>query len=269
MPKQFTHLLLTRFNIEVDFAPNVPRLDTDWLTGRLALFEQYCLPSIAAQRGAEFRWLIFFDEASPAWFKEKMATFAPLVQPVYIGGLAPPEVIARRIVELGLASSPHLITTRIDSDDALSKDCLALVQDAFREQEREFVTFPFGFQLFHGHLYNIYWPPNPFLSLIERVGDNGQVATVLFVAHHLVADKNDLRKVVRSPQWLQVIHGSNLANTLRGWPRLSSLSHQDFQVVWPETRAADSIANRFRISAQTYVARAGRRITRIAGRQKR
>jgi Putative rhamnosyl transferase len=266
MPKPFTHLLLTRFNAEVSFAPSVPRLETNWLTARLALFEQYCLPSVAGQKGADFRWLVFFDAASPVWFQERIATFAPLVTPIYIEGLATDEVIGRSVIQTGLVSSPYLVTTRLDSDDAISKKCLASVQSAFREQDREFITFPLGVQCFHGDLYNVYWPCNPFLSLVEKVGDNGHVTTVFCIAHDRVGEENHLRKVFRSPQWLQVLHGSNLANALRGWPRLSSRSDPNFSVVWPETPTGDSVANRLRFSAQGYIARAGRLATRISAR---
>jgi hypothetical protein len=255
-PKDFTHVLLTRFNTAVNFAPSAKRLQVDWLTARLALFQQYCLPSVAGQRGAEFEWLVFFDAESPEWFKEKIASFEPLVKAIYIDGPATDEVIARRVVETGLVSSPYLVTTRLDNDDAISIDHLASVQNAFRRQDREFITFPFGLQSFNDHLYNVYWLYNPFLSLIEKVGDNRDITTVFCVAHDHVGRENNLRRVLKSSQWLQVLHSSNLANALRGWPRLGSRSHPYFQVLWPEEPEADSISRRLRFSARAYMNRA-------------
>jgi hypothetical protein len=266
MPRKFTHLLLTRFNTAVDFAPSAKRLDTNWLTARLLLFEQYCLPSVAGQEHAEFQWLVFFDDASPAWFKERIASFEPLVKAVYIEGPATDEVIARRVMETGLVSAPYLITTRLDNDDAISRDHLASVQNAFQQQDREFITFPFGLQSFHGHLYNVYWPSNPFLSLVEKVNDGAKVTTVLCVAHDHVSGANKLRKLLRTSQWLQVLHDSNLANTLRGWPRLSGRFHPRFRVAWPEKVAAQSITSRLLFSAQTYAVRASKLIARAAAR---
>ncbi len=266
MSKEFTHVLLTRFNTAVSYAPSAKRLEANWLTARLALFEQYCLPSVAGQEGAEFHWLVFFDAASPVWFKEKIAAFEPLVNAVYIEGPATDEVIAGKVRESGLVRSPYLISTRLDNDDAISSDHLASVQGAFQRQDREFITFPFGLQSFHGHLYNVYWLFNPFLSLIEKVGDNGKITTVLCVAHDHVGGTNRLRKVLRASQWLQVLHDSNLANTLRGWPRLRSTSHADFRVGWPKNLEADSIASRLRFSARNYLSRAGLFIRRAAAR---
>jgi Putative rhamnosyl transferase len=257
MSEKFTHLLLTRFNTAIDYAPSAKRLEMNWLTARLALFVKYCLPSVAGQEGAEFLWLVFCDAASPEWFKEKMVTFEPLVKPIYIDGPGTDEVIARKVMETGFVSAPYLITTRLDNDDAIARNHLALVQSAFRKQDREFITFPFGLQSFRGHLYNVYWPSNPFLSLIEKVSDNLQVTTVLCVRHDHVGGANKLRKVLGSSKWLQVLHDSNVANTLRGWPRLNSRFHPSFRVAWPEKLTADSIASRLRFSTRTYVMRVG------------
>lgn len=265
MAKELTHLLLTRFNTAMAFAPSAKRLETNWLRARLALFEQYCLPSVAGQTGTEFTWLIFFDAASPEWFKEKISTFEPLVKPIYIEGPATDEVIARKVRQTGLISSPYLLTTRLDNDDAISKDHLASTRRAFRKRDREFITFPFGIQSFHGHLYNVYWPSNPFLSLIEKVRDNGEFTTVFCVAHDHVGDKdkNKVRKVLRAPQWLQVLHDSNVGNVLRGWPRLCSRFHPRFNVIWPEQGGPDSVGSRVRFSMGAYGARADRLMKKL------
>jgi putative rhamnosyltransferase len=258
-----THVLLTRFNTALGFAPSPKRLETKWLTSRLALFEQYCLPSVAAQQGAEFKWLVFFDAATPEWFQEKISAFEPLVTPIYIEGPATDEIIARRVMQTGFVASPYLISTRLDNDDAISKDHLASVQRAFDHQNREFITFPFGVQSFHNHLYNVYWPSNPFLSLIEKVSDKEQVTTVFCVPHDHVADANKVRKILRAPQWLQVLHDSNLGNILRGWPRLRSRRHPAFDVIWPDRSGPDSAGSRLRFSAKAYAARVDRLMKKL------
>ena len=267
MPEQFTHLLLTRFNTSMAFAGSAKRLDSDWLTARLALFEQYCFPSVAAQSCTNFHWFVFFDAASPAWFKQRISRFTPLLTPIFIDGPVTDELIARKVQETNLVSSPYLISTRLDNDDAISKDHLGLVQSAFCQQRRQFLTFPFGLQSFHGHLYKVYWPSNPFLSLIEKVSDNGQFTTVFCVPHDHVSDSNKLSKLWRSCQWLQTLHGSNVSNALRGWPRLSSRSHPNFDVTWPQCAPNDSIASRVRFSAASYFARAMNFLSRTTTRQ--
>jgi hypothetical protein len=266
MEKQLTHLLLTRFNTASDFAPSRLGLQTEWLTARLALFEQYCLPSVAGQRGADFHWLVFFDAASPTWLREKIAAYGPLITPLYIEGEATDQVIADSVVRSGLVRSPYLLTTRLDNDDALAMSHLARVEGAFNYQDREFLEFPFGLQIFRGHLYDVYWPSNPFLSLIEKVQSGNRFSTVLCVAHNRVRSAGSVKRIVCSAQWLQVLHGSNLLNALRGWPRLRSRSHPGFAVHWPRVTTADSIATRVTHSAASYSVRANKLAGKLAAR---
>jgi len=249
MPADFTHLVLTRFNTAIDYAPSELRLNTEWLRGRLSLFERYCLPSMAGQASAQFRWVVFFDAASPRWLKDQIESYGSLMTPIYIDGVATDAVIARRIAEAGLASSEYLVTTRLDNDDALARTHLAYVQREFRRQEREFVAFPLGMQYFRGHLYTVCWRANPFLSLIERVQNHNRFTTVFCVPHYRVRESGDLRLLIRGPQWLQVLHSSNIRNGLRGLPRMKSTSHEDFNVAWPEVNPDDSFVRRLGWSA--------------------
>lgn len=258
MEEKFTHLVLTRFNTAVGYAPSAKRLDSGWLRSRLDLFERYCLPSMAAQRKARFRWLVFCDHQSPEWFRETMASFEPLITPFYVDGWLTDARVARILSEAKLVEKPYLITTRLDNDDALACEHLATVQSAFREQEREFVEFPVGMQFFRGHLYTVVWPSNPFLSLIEKVGYGNGFTTVCCVRHDRVRSAGKIRTLVRRPQWLQVLHGDNLGNTLRGWPRLKSRRHPNFAVRWPSTEIYDPLPQRLMFTATAYGNRARR-----------
>lgn len=257
-PTDFTHLILTRFNTAVGFAPSAKGLDEVWLKERLQLFELYCLPSVVAQRGATFHWLVFCDAASPEWFKEKMSSYGALVSTFYINGPATDEVIAKSVARTGLVSRPYLITTRLDNDDAIGSDHLRLIQQEFKQQGREFLVFPFGLQLYRGRLYNTYWQSNPFLSLIEKVREDGSFTTVMCVEHNRVRTAGKVRSILSAPQWLQVIHGANLLNTLRGWPRITRLSASAFSVSLPE-QAIDTVITQLGHSVAAFTAR-GRRL---------
>jgi hypothetical protein len=263
MKKNFAHLVLTRFNTAVGgYAPFPKRLDADWLRTRLALFRRYCLPSMETQRNATFQWVIFCDTDSPLWFRKEMASFEPLARSIYVEGALTDERMASLLARDGFASKPYLITTRLDNDDAIACDHLAAVQSEFAEQEREFVTFPVGMQLYRGHLYNMVWSSNPFLSLIEKVGCDGHFSTVCCVSHTRVHSAGRVRSRIRPPAWLQVIHGDNLGNSLRGWPRIRSRSHPGFEIRWPEAEHSDSLAQRMLFTTAAYGTRAKRWLNR-------
>jgi hypothetical protein len=260
--KEFTHLVLTRFNVDTPFAPSGKGVESIWLRSRLELFLRYCYPSVTRQAGVEFRWLIFCNALSPGWFKKEMAQLNEVVNPVFVEGLATDEVVRQKVMEAGVVNTPYLITTRIDNDDAISRRHLWHVQRAFRRQERAFIAFPFGLQLFRGHLYSVYDPYNPFLSLIERVNDDGRVTTVFCVPHTKVCTAGKVRELWKSPQWLQVLHSQNVGNSFTGWPRLRSRVHSAFDLSWPDDCSRDNFFQRVKWSMLGPVGRVGRFVAR-------
>ncbi|HEY3988561.1 MAG TPA: glycosyltransferase [Acidobacteriaceae bacterium] len=260
---EFTHIVLTRFNVAIGYASAGKGIESSWLEERLALFMQYCFPTVSRQQGVAHRWVVLCNALSPEWFKEKMASLAGLT-PVYVSGVATDEIIAQKVRETGLVTTPYLITTRIDNDDSLSRSHLYFVQRAFLRQQREFLVFPIGLQSFRGHLYQTYWPDNPFLSLIEKVRDDGSFTTVFCVPHTDVHTAGKVRRLWHSPQWLQVIHGNNVGNTLQAWPRIRSRAHPNFDLAWPQDVPADTFPQR----ANFALTQVRNRALRVLGRLK-
>lgn len=261
----FTHLVLTKFNIDTPYAPIGRGIDPKWLEHRLELFLRYCYPSVAGNESVQFRWMLFCNALSPDWFKRKMDDLSGLLTPIYVLGTATDEVLRRKVMETDVVRTRYLITTRIDNDDAISQKHLWFVQQAFRNQAREFITFPVGLQLFRGHLYTVYYTCNPFLSLIERVSDDGEFTTVFCTPHPEVLSAGPVKRIWRGPQWLQVLHSANVGNSLSGWPRLRSRYHQDFTVSWPEDACQDSFAKRIRYSAARPLGRARKLMSKMTG----
>ncbi|MDB6058322.1 MAG: hypothetical protein JWO95_2166, partial [Verrucomicrobiales bacterium] len=65
---QTAHFVLTRFNVPLSFARQNYGLDDQWLEHRFALFENFCLPSVAAQTKRDFHWMLLIDEkTSDRW----------------------------------------------------------------------------------------------------------------------------------------------------------------------------------------------------------
>ena len=244
----FTHIVLTRFNVATGYAPSTKGVDSDWLEERLALFKRYCLPTVSKQKEASFYWIVFCNLLSPPWFKQKMAEFEHIFTTVYIDGLATDELLAQKVKESGLVTRPYLITTRIDNDDAMARSHLKMVQGEFRHQSREFISFALGLQLFRGSLYETCWANSPFLSLIEKVAADGTFTTVLCTDHTLVKQVGKVRVLWRSPQWMQVLHANNVGNALRGWPKLQSLSHPNFEYDLTPPESNDGFGKRVMFS---------------------
>jgi hypothetical protein len=211
--KEFKHFVITRMNVDWQISrPRSDRNDPEFLSRRFALFEQICLPSVKAQTNKNFLWLMLLDAALPAQFKEKVEKYRSIVGliPVYVESRETLLDSVRRVVrEHTDAECKYLITTSLDSDDAISKDFLQLVQAQFRQQEFEFVNFLFGYlyRTSEQKLYLREWLTSPFYSLIESYNDDFK--TVLEYGHTQVNEFNNCQ-IVAEPLWLMVAHGNNV-----------------------------------------------------------
>lgn len=213
----FRHVLLTRFNVTVDGTRPLP--DDRWMHERFVLFERHCLPSVLSQTCQDFRWLVFFDAGTePRWRRraEHLAAQTGRFLPVYLDGAFAAARAAEAITSQGLGDRPYLMTSRLDNDDALAPHYVESVQRAFRPRALEFLNFPLGYQLADGRVYLRPYLASSFVSLVER-RRGGLPRTVHFTEHHLVG-AHPVRQLWTRPSWLQVVHGGNLANEVRGIP---------------------------------------------------
>lgn len=209
------HFLLTRFSAVLH--PGQPPAEEDWLYYRLGFFVDACLPSVLSQHGARpFEWLVLLDDRCPDGFREQVeelaaGAFTPVWTHEPFRRDAFAEHVARR------SDAAYLITTRIDSDDAMAVDLMASVQARFARQERMFVSFPRGIQIDRsGAVYRSAVLSSPFLSLIERRVP-GQPPATVYVAKHARARGHAPLLEVRAPvMWAQVVHGTNVSNIVNG-----------------------------------------------------
>jgi hypothetical protein len=210
------HFLLTRFNV-TDRQRSTPGLESGWLTHRFDLFKRYCLPSVAGQTTLNFCWLVFFDARTDP---KDLDRFKKLVEglPVVVVLVAPDgsstwDSACGAISELLLPSTKWVMTSRIDNDDAIADDYLSRVQEELSGKDSAFTTFSNGYEWDGIRLYTRHYPLSPFVSRIEPVGG---FQSVMKVRHRRVASMDAWSKIDGPPAWLQVVHGENLSNVVRG-----------------------------------------------------
>lgn len=231
----FRHVLLTRFNTRrpAEIAP-----DERWLGNRWPLFERFCVPSVTNQHCRNFDWLIFFDAGTSTTWRERIEASADIAgfSPVFLDEPFTAGAASRAISAMRLDDAPFLITSRLDNDDALAPQFIAAVQAAFRPRPLEFLNLPWGYQLADNRIFLRPYLASSFASLVEK-GDTGAPRTVHFTEHHLIG-RHPVRQVWSPPAWLQVVHGANLANEVRGIPiggraAASRFGLCDVEVAWP------------------------------------
>lgn len=215
--RPFDHVLVTRFNLAVGFGRG-QHLDEVWLRERLELFRRYCVPSVAGQSVCHFTWLVLVASATPPFVVDELTEAsgaAAQLEIVRDAARSPVETLRATLSEPRFAA-PHLITSRLDSDDAIDRTYVERVQGAFSGQPATFVDFSDGYTYSpsSGTLRRYRHPASPFVSLIERRDDTP--LTALCVNHVKVKERGPVVKLRGEPGWLQVVHGGNVRNAERG-----------------------------------------------------
>lgn len=102
--------------------------DTERLTRRFQLFEALTLPSLLAQTDPDFTAVILVGRDFPRPFRKRLdAALAPLRDPRIVA-LKPMTSYrsTRAAIDQSLkARATHIISMRLDDDDALGRDCIA------------------------------------------------------------------------------------------------------------------------------------------------
>ncbi len=199
-----------------------------WLRERIDLFERYCAPSVAAQQGADVTWIVYLDPASPQWLLDRMAPYAEsgLLHPIQREVVGVPELredIAAVVPEPGDA----LLTTNLDNDDGLAVDFCARLAAVATQHPRVALYATNGLVLSQDGLFLLRDRHNAFCSV--REGWDEPVTS--WSEYH-----NELHKVMPvieldgPPAWLQVVHGGNVSNRVRGRLAAPSAHRASFAV---------------------------------------
>jgi hypothetical protein len=210
------HFVITRFNIASEGREAAIRNSAGWLDRRFDLFETYCLPSMAAQTVKAFRWLVYFDEATPTPYYERIVRARQSLdfEPRFVGPFGQ-ALVAQDVAQRTAPNADFILTSRLDNDDAVAKDFIARIQnEASRTPVGCVLNFRNGLALQDGRIYTAADTSNPFTTLIEAGGQPAQ--TIWAARHHELGNKWTVRQVHGHPAWLQVVHSENVSNRIKG-----------------------------------------------------
>jgi len=235
------HFIITRFNLRGpdDTPSSAKMIDEAYLAQRLELFERFCLPTVRSQTEQDFKWLVLFADQTPEPVKARVARYAadwPNLVPVYLPRGA--STVGPLVVRPYLDATPQtLITTRLDNDDGLARDYVAKVQRHAATGERLVLQFPAGYVWHDGRIYLDRQEHNAFTTLVEPLaqGNASEFNTIYKGSHSDIARLGRLVDVDDEPGWLQVIHGTNLENYVRGSRQRIDCLQRHFAVEVPAT----------------------------------
>ncbi len=228
MPKEFTHYLVTRYNVpfenwDRDKAGNQVGHD-EWMQQRLSLFKKFCVPTILHQSNQAFHWLIYLDvQTAPSALeaihkelkvvKNAEVRFAATMQDL-LGDL-------RKV--LSTVETDYIITSRLDNDDGLGREYIQQIQNAFVPGDKTLIN------MLQGVLYDSdkrilttvrNARLNHYTSLIEKRHPDQECLTVLGFSHTAPPEECKVINVDADYAWLKIIHGRNLNSRTKGKPVL-------------------------------------------------
>ncbi|MEY8868853.1 glycosyltransferase [Meridianimaribacter flavus] len=236
----FKHFIITRFNLRLKEWSVTKHgddvLSETWLANRFQLFETYCLPSVQQQTNQNFVWLLCFDTKTPEVYKKKIEAIANTysnIQLLYIDGQEQfSETISNTINQSLLETDTHLITTRLDNDDAIHNTFVDTIQSHFKPKKQLTIDCTEGYQLILKQnkkptLRKMHYVGNAFISLIEA---KANFKTVLSRRHNLWSEVPSIQ-INTKRLWIQLVHQENISNAEKlQYPETNTFTSSDFAI---------------------------------------
>ncbi|MBZ4677108.1 MAG: hypothetical protein JG782_1728 [Anaerophaga sp.] len=223
----FKHYLITRFNLrnkEWKTTKNrEPLVDTNWLDHRIRLFKNFCLPSVLNQTNQSFTWLIYFDAKTPLKYRKIIQSLLGEQENIeffFIDGMKAFYPALTKKIQHETQDVSHVITSRIDNDDCLSKYYIDTIQSFFDNQNFTVIDSISGYTLQISPTFRLGKKEhifNPFLSLIEK---NENPKTIWVRNHASWKKEKDILQIKGKRLWMSIIHDKNVANRFDGYGKV-------------------------------------------------
>jgi hypothetical protein len=172
---------------------------------------------VAAQDNRAFSWIIYFDVETPPTSRSRIEELRKLFPfHAYYTGLFPAEGWPRSIREVLAPTTPLFLSTTLDNDDALATDHVGRLQEhvAALGHAPGAYNFTNGLIRRGSSLYEIRHPSNAFFSWLEPNGP--ALRTAPSIRHMSIASEGPVHQIGGPPGWMQIVHGSNVSNKVRG-----------------------------------------------------
>lgn len=223
---KFTHYLVTRFNVPVENwnrdKAGLPTLHAEWMAHRMILFTTYCVPTVKAQTNKEFQWIIYCDKNISHADKSRIQDLVSTVSGTTIRLVSDlKDMMTDLRVYISAASTPFVITTRLDNDDGIGKHLIQSIQDNFSETDKLLLNPVDGIQYaVHDKIMTHlkFSQKNHYTSLIEKNTAKNTLLTVLGFSHDAPPANITIRNISGKRMYLKIIHEKNVKSLLKGIP---------------------------------------------------
>lgn len=210
---EFDHVILTRFNLPTAGVEGLIRAREGWLAERVELFETYTVPSVRRQTKPP-TWLVYLDPESPDWLLNRVRLWQDqgILTPVFRDSVETRD-LRTDLVTHCRREHDQLLTTNLDNDDGLAIDFCERMTAIRSSAPRTVVYWPSGLIRSGQNLYARTDRRNAFCSVLESWHEP---VTSWSEYHNQFPRTMPVIELKAPPGWLQVVHGSNVSNRIRG-----------------------------------------------------
>lgn len=215
------HFIATRFNLKAPDWKTTKSgnlvLTNEWLAQRFHIFENYCLPSVKNQSNLNFKWCIFFDIDTPVKYKQKIFTIShefPAIYPIFIESMGKLNDAFKDFIINNIANTEsHIITTRIDNDDIIHQDFVAIIQSLFQPKDLCVIDIQKGYQVsIDTQCPEIRLYTHPFNAFISVVENTKSFKTVFSRMHYGWKNEKNIISYKQKRLWMELSHHENYVN---------------------------------------------------------
>lgn len=243
MPPEFNPAVF----VEIRFAMIAPYSeafkDTDvarkWLSDRMPIFRNVCVPGLNMQSRKPDAVLLgyvdgLFNESQQALKAiDESLKPTPVFQKVCDDQIEEiTQVFSRGLASFVRTEHTHVISIRLDNDDAIHKDYIKGIVDHFKlalENKPDatdfFASYPFGMQTDGKDFVANIYPSGPFQARMEAT--HRDLKGIYGINHVKASRKKNFSLIVKNtPYWIQYVHGSNVSNKIKqGSLRLTGIEN--------------------------------------------
>lgn len=236
----FKHFIITRFNLRFDKASwnndknNNTTLSSDWMSYRMDLFRNYCLPSVLNQSCNNFEWHIYLDSNTSSLIKKEFSQLSQnnrLINPIYLDGAKDFQTRYKENILSNVdKTTKYVITSRLDNDDILHSEYVSRIQNEFDFQKHQAINFLKVLMISpktKSKLHIDYQFSNHYVSLIEELV-NGEIKGVYSKKDRQWDVAGEITQIIDKPYVMETINDKNLLNTFRGFPVVKVTSLKEF-----------------------------------------
>ncbi len=194
------------------------------LNQRLSLLENVLLPSLRNQSDQSFKLAILTSSNLPRAFAKRLKAIAARFPFSFIVEIDPAHILKRAcrmaMRRVSLEQNERWVTFRIDDDDALSQDYVALLREKMRVAAKSgVVTMAPGLEVITDGNVRYRRDPRPcsgaglaMVALADEVDVVDKYLSVFQLGPHRdVAKKLDVETVEQEFAFLRLIHGTNVS----------------------------------------------------------